>query len=123
MINALKRVGPDLAIGLLAGVNGAAFAATLSALGCTHGFALALILVAAEAISILTGAVAGVAALGGGALCLTLFLFEPLSSIHITSGPERLGLIWMLALGAPLCVALSWASSRVSRKRTRTVEN
>lgn len=78
---------------------------------------IAVLFAVAEVVALLLGAWSGVTALLAGALCLTMFVFEPVGSLHIDSLNERHVLAKMLMAGIPVCLALSWCSVVSLRKR------
>jgi K+-sensing histidine kinase KdpD len=108
----------DLATGLMVGA--AASALTLQLLHPLQNRALtiAILFAVAEVVALLLGAWSGVAALAVSALCLTVFVFEPVGSLHIASLSERHILAKMLMAGIPVCLALSWCSVVSLRNRS-----
>jgi hypothetical protein len=97
----------DLVTGALVGGVTSAVAIDAFGSGSEHGLAIGFVLIVAEGISLLLSPISALSVLGTGALCLTVFLLEPIGSLEIASAAERTAILWMLAAGAPLCVAVS----------------
>jgi hypothetical protein len=95
----------DFVIGVL--VGGVTSAVAIDAFGSAHGIAIGFVLIVAEGVSLLVNPISALSVLGTGALCLTVFLLEPIGSLEIASAAERTAMLWMLAAGSPLCVAVS----------------
>ena len=107
----------DAVTGLMVGATASALTIQVLHPLQNRALTIAILFAVAEVVALLLGAWSGIAALLAGALCVTVFVFEPIGSLHIASLSERHILAKMLMAGIPVCLALSWCSVVSLRKR------